>query len=44
MVSRSPATRTRETMPTIVKVKEGEIPSQLDDQTMEEIEELTVTE
>ena len=36
--------RTRETTPTIVKVEEGEIPSQLDDQTLEEIEELTVTE
>ena len=36
--------KTREMTPTIVKVKEGEIPSQLDDQTLEEIEKLTVTE
>ena len=27
---------------TVVKVEEGEIPSQLDDQTLEEIEELMV--
>ena len=36
--------RTREATPTIIKVEEGEIPSQLDDQTLEEVEELTVTE
>ena len=37
-------TRMRETTPTVVKIEEGEIPSQLDDQTLKEIEELTVTE
>ena len=37
-------TRTREMTPTVIKVEEGEIPSQLDDQTLEEIEELMVTE